>query len=419
MFQVNELRNDARADWLDKVFRRSHSENSRHAAEMALRVFDKHMGESAEQVISKIKAGALDVYGVFDRFISKLDAKGASPNSISGYVCRVERYFAYNDVFVDRVKFRAKVVMPRIEEPDDRAPTVEELRRMLQWGKRRTKALMLVIASSGMRIGEVIKIKIKDVDFAATPVKIHLSPQVASKKGQARTVYISAEATQYLKDYLERERHGIADKSGWLFTAEDDENKHLGEDRAWCTIIGCIEKAGLGKEFEATACNRRKLHPYSLRKFFFSKTVGVIGETAAHALMGHGSYMKTYYRRSEQERAADYLKCMMHLTVMSDSADAAAIKKEATLEALRSVAAAYGIDPTTVSINKQRHGGKEVPRDEEIAAIQDQIRFKLKPAESPRKIIDESELELHLAQGWNVAMVLKSGRILVSKNIPP
>jgi len=51
-----------RAAWLDRVYRRSHSLNSRHAAEMALKAFDRVFGEPAESIIDKVKRGELDVY---------------------------------------------------------------------------------------------------------------------------------------------------------------------------------------------------------------------------------------------------------------------------------------------------------------------------------------------------------------------
>lgn len=65
----------SREIWLEKVYRRSHSYNSRHTDEMALCVFDREMGESAESIIEKVKADTLDVYTVFDRFVDLLDKK--------------------------------------------------------------------------------------------------------------------------------------------------------------------------------------------------------------------------------------------------------------------------------------------------------------------------------------------------------
>lgn len=339
--------------------------------------------------------------------------KNYSPISIHGYISRVAKYFAYNDISIDRTKFKAKVVMPRVQQPDDRAPSVEELRRILSWGKLRTKALILFLVSSGMRIGEAIKIKVKDVDFNSIPTRIRLSPQTASKTGQGRTVYISREATEYIKDYLGPR---LNETCSWLFVSEVDNSKPMGEDRAWRTITDCIEKAGLGISKETTACNRRKLHPHSFRKFFFSRVVGIIGETAAHALMGHGTYLQTYYRRTEQERAQDYLRCMPYLTIIKESPEVSATLTDTKLITLRALAQAIGIDPVRVRIERQKQLGKELPKEAEILAIQNELNLKLAKQKDPlRKVILESELEDHLANGWNIQTVLASGKLLLSK----
>ena len=359
-----------RQDWLNRVYRRSHSYNSMHAVEMALRSFDRENGESAETIILKIKSSQLDVYDTLDKFVASLDKSEASPSTITGYVNRVTRYFAFNDVVIDPVRFRAKVVMPRVEDPDDRAPTLEELRGILSWGKMRTKTLIIVMATSGMRLGEAIVLKIGNITFDSRPTRITLSPKVAKKTGKGRTVYITDEATEYLKRYLgERNRAGL-----WVFPSEANQDDHMSEDRAWSTITECIEKAGLGKSKETTTCGRRKIHPYSLRKFFFSNAVGVIGETAAHAIMGHGSYQQTYYRRTEEERSKDYLKCMAYLSIFKDNVDLRNVKNEAALAAIRAFAEAYGIDPLRVKIEKQKETGKEPTTDEEIVAIQNEIK---------------------------------------------
>ena len=400
-----------RQDWLDRVYRRSHSQNSTHAVEMALRAFDRETGEPAETVIAKVKSNQLDVYETFDKFVGSLDKAGSSPCTVTCYINRITRYFAFNDVTVDPVRFRAKVVMPRVEDPDDRAPTVEELRNVLSWGKLRTKTLILVMATSGMRLGEAIVLKIGHIEFGSKPTRITLSSKVAKKTGKGRTVYISDEATEYLKKYLGDRNNADL----WVFPSEADEHNHVSEDRAWSTITECIEKAGLGKSKETTTCGRRKIHPYSLRKFFFSKAVGVIGETAAHAMMGHGSYQQTYYRRTEEERAKDYLKVMPCLSIFKDNVDLRSVKNEATLAAIRAFAEAFGIDPLRVKIEKQKETGKEPTIDEEIIAIQYEIKRLRAKEREPKTIISEGELQKYLAEGWDINMILPSGKIVVTK----
>jgi hypothetical protein len=45
----------------------------------------------------------------------------------------------------------------------------------------------------------------------------------------------------------------------------------------------------------------------------------------------------------------------------------------------------------------------------------DGYRLRENPNSDPKKIISESELERHLAQGWDVQTVLPSGKILIRK----
>ena len=77
------------------------------------------------------------------------------------------------------------------------------------------------------------------------------------------------------------------------------------------------ERAGLTEKFEGYRSTFRKVHFHLFRKFFLTKGSNVIGEHAAHALIGHSFYMDTYYRKSEEERRTDYLKLMPYLTVLS------------------------------------------------------------------------------------------------------
>jgi integrase len=57
-------------------------------------------------------------------------------------------------------------------------------------------------ASGGMRAREALAIRLKDVDFSVSPTKIHIRKEFA-KTRVARDIYISDEATHYLKQWLD------------------------------------------------------------------------------------------------------------------------------------------------------------------------------------------------------------------------
>ena len=53
-----------------------------------------------------------------------------------------------------------------------------------------------------MRTSEALAIRIKDLDFSTSPTKVHIRKEYA-KTRVARDVYISDEATKYLKQLID------------------------------------------------------------------------------------------------------------------------------------------------------------------------------------------------------------------------
>jgi integrase len=86
------------------------------------------------------------------------------------------------------------------------------------------------LASGGMRAIEGLAIRLKDVDFTVSPTKIHIRKEY-SKTKTARDIYISDEATQYLKQWLEwkynnEERLRIRNEEDLVFTINKSVNPH-------------------------------------------------------------------------------------------------------------------------------------------------------------------------------------------------
>jgi site-specific recombinase XerD len=60
----------------------------------------------------------------------------------------------------------------------------------------------LILASGGMRITDAAALRNMDIDFETMPTKVKIRAKYA-KTRVAREIYISDEATSYLKEYLE------------------------------------------------------------------------------------------------------------------------------------------------------------------------------------------------------------------------
>jgi integrase len=111
-------------------------------------------------------------------------------------------YLVYYDIDVVPSKFKRKVRMPKAYREDEEALDVRDIRNvLLVCNNRRLKTYILVLASGGFRAVEALAIRHKDIDFSASPTKIHVRKEY-SKTRVSRDVCISDEATKFLKDWI-------------------------------------------------------------------------------------------------------------------------------------------------------------------------------------------------------------------------
>jgi hypothetical protein len=94
-----------------------------------LQVFAKSFGViQPDEIVTKIKAGELNVYDVFDRFTGILVAR-ALAKTIHVYIAAVKSYPRHEGIEVDNYQLRVRAgVPPNMETSLDRIPTREEMR---------------------------------------------------------------------------------------------------------------------------------------------------------------------------------------------------------------------------------------------------------------------------------------------------
>ena len=62
------------------------------------------------------------------------------------------------------------------------------------------KALTLILASSGMRVGESVRLKLSDIEFDRDPVRIKIRAKY-TKTGKRRITFISPEAKEAVEEW--------------------------------------------------------------------------------------------------------------------------------------------------------------------------------------------------------------------------
>jgi integrase len=273
-----------------------------------------------EVALKAMLTGEIDAGAKVDSYIDyALDANGKSHKTVRLYVFGVKKWLDLNGVKVEW----AKIELPTATEvsEEDRAPTKEEIKRILSHAKARDRFVTLGDSSCGLRIGTFVSLKLGDVDMnypdvARITVERKRGRKFSNKgrsAGRFFCTFITPEAKAALQEYL-NERKSL----GEILTPEsplvaDYSNKGFisgaAFEKVWKRLL---KKSGLDKKSNYFY----ELHVHTLRKFFRSNCVGV-DPSYRERWMGHkGLYLDmSYFKAEEQLHLAEYRKAVPHLMV--------------------------------------------------------------------------------------------------------
>jgi integrase len=280
----------------------------------------------AEQYFTEKRDYETDIQNYFSEIKTK------PPKTVSVSLACVKTFLVENDVELPAKFWRH--IHGRIRGSraltQDKVPNNQELRRILMHMPIHGKALFDLLASSGMRIGEAIQLKLADLDLAATPCKITIKGEY-TKTGNPRIAFASKEATMFLEEWIkDREKYlkAAVGKSHKFAKSLDDNRVFPFEVTvAYSMWDKALEKSGFQKLDSST--NRRTVHAHTLRKFFRTRLGAVIPVDIAEALMGHEEYLTEVYRKySEEDLAKFYTQGESALLIFSNAEEISALRVE-------------------------------------------------------------------------------------------
>lgn len=270
--------------------------------------FKGSLEENAETYMSQKRNYEEDLKTYF------ISLKGKPPKSVNICLTSVKMFLMENGVelpalFWRRLKGRRKGSRALML---DKVPSNAELRRILSHMDTKGKSLFLVLASSGMRIGEALKLKVEDVDLSSEPPRINIRGEY-TKTGNPRIAFISIEAKESLEEWLKIRNEALNSAIGrsvrYGKRAEDSRIWPFEPNTAYFIWRNSIKKARFDKRFQYNNnLERYKVHPHVLRKFFRTRMATVIPVDVTEALMGHEGYLTEVYRRYTFEDLAKFYK---------------------------------------------------------------------------------------------------------------
>jgi len=141
-------------------------------------------------------------------YIAYLSVKGVAPSTKCRVCNTIVRFFGINDIKL-HIPYRMHVHTAY----EYRAPTLEEILKVLTVASIRDKFVIAALASGGFRSGTLSKLKYRHVknDLESGTVPVHVHVEAAITKGKLRdySTFLCQDAVDYLKAYLDSRKKGV------------------------------------------------------------------------------------------------------------------------------------------------------------------------------------------------------------------
>ena len=256
------------------------------------------------------------VYDYLQARINALQARKMSPNTIIIYFSHIKQYLHYRGIRLHQADIRQCLNFPKKIVEELRPLELGIFQKILKACSAKREMLYLAQSSSGMRIGEMVQLRKKDIhtDTARLMVKI---PAAFTKTGVARTTFFSAEAAQLVAPRLKK----IGDLDRVFGNDKDARNNARHEAKY---IAELQKKIGICDKYETTG--RNVITTHSLRAFFITK-ISRSDHNLAKYFAGQKGYLLQYDRQTDAEKLAIYIKLEPLLLVSEKARDQERIRE--------------------------------------------------------------------------------------------
>ena len=283
----------------------------------------------------------------------KEEFKDLAPTTQAAYRSAVIEWLRDEDIdLTDKTLRCIRKGRPKVRTSTRQEPlTLDIIREMLTFSDIRSRALLLMLISSGCRAGEIASLDLDDLELDKTPARFY---DRDTKNGESRVAFLSSEAKTAVEDYLSQRENYIQRASqkdptmmlkrfGKVWARVENDNRLFPYGLNWIDDIfrEMITKAGHAKKDRVTG--RNTITPHACRAFFVTKMKsGGVPDACVEKLVGHeGGYLgREYFKVGEEEQAASYAKGEWSITVgrrgdvplSTSEAERVAIQKETQTE---------------------------------------------------------------------------------------
>ena len=254
-------------------------------------------------------------------------SKNFAPCTASYYITGVREFYLFNDVELTRKQERNLMNKISRGEPISREEELnkEIIRQLLSVSDLKLKTLILVLISSGMRLGEALSLTSDDIKIYPDYGVIHLKG-TKTKNKHSRITFINKEAVELLNLWLsQRDKYikYITGRSRGRFEVKAAKNKifPFGKNNAENCFRRLLKNSGLLKKDEDT--DRSTIHYHMFRKYFVTNiSYSGIDSKYVDFFVGHTNKLDKAYNIPTIEKLYEfYSKGEPYLRIYDDSVE--------------------------------------------------------------------------------------------------
>lgn len=257
--------------------------NVKHASKNTLASYRRDLRKMAQYFETTGVNRVDEVTATFlDSYILYLERNGMSSATVSRSIASIKSFFTYllrQGMISDNPAENLKP--PKIERKAPEVLTIEEVNRLLEQPFRNTqkelrdKAMLELLYATGMRVSELITLKLSDVNLSLNYIQCHDTDKV-------RIIPIENAAKSALSRYLKEVRPNMCGDSEYLFT--NCKGEPMSRQGFWKLIKAYAAKAGIDKD----------ITPHMIRHSFASHMVNNGADLrAVQEMLGHSTISTT------------------------------------------------------------------------------------------------------------------------------
>jgi len=247
-------------------------------------------------------------------FLIDMRNKGKGYSTIHNYISAILAFYKINDVILNISKIN-KFVPENRRVRNDRAFTHEEISKLLDAADERMKVVILILASSGVRLGSLSSLRIK-----------HLQNRkllVYENDREEYFTFISSECQKAIDSYLDmRSRYGEKiNNESFLIREQFDIRDPFQAKKPRQVNIDTIRWKLIDLEKRAGVRSKDVKAAHGFRKFFTTQLVNSkLNPEIREMLLGHKiGLASAYYRPTEEEMSDEYMKAVNNLTINEEN----------------------------------------------------------------------------------------------------